>query len=129
MTEIQKQPFNKRALSAMLMFLSFILLPLSGIPLHYSRTNISEGMLDYVLSRASTGEGMLEHFLMSVHNMSALIFIIGVLIHLSLNWKSLIKYIVAKTEEYCQFRKEMIIALFTVVLIVGLFSSHTLHVH
>jgi cytochrome b561 len=129
MTEIQKQPFNKRALSAMLMFISFILLPLSGIPLHYSRTDISEGMLEYFLSRASTGEGMLEHFLMSVHNMSALIFLIAVLIHLSLNWKSLMKYIATKTDEYFQFRKEMIIALFTVVLIVGLFSSHALNVH
>jgi hypothetical protein len=115
MTEIQKQPFNKRALSAMLMFLSFILLPLSGIPLHYSRTNV--------------GEGIVEHFLMSVHDMSALIFLIAVLIHLSLNWKSLMKYIATKTEEYFQFRKEMIIALFTVVLIVGLFSSHALHIH
>ena len=129
MTEIQKQPFNKRAFSAMLMFFSFVLLPLSGIPLHYSRTNISEGMLNYFLSRASTGEGMFEHFLMSVHNMSALIFLIAVFIHLSLNWKSLLKYIATKTEEYFKFRKEMIIALFTVVVIVGLFSSHASHVH
>jgi hypothetical protein len=86
-------------------------------------------MLDYFLSKARTGEGMFEHFLMSVHNMSALIFLIAVLIHISLNWKSLMKYIATKTEEYFQFRKEMIIALFAVVLIVGLFSSHALHVH
>jgi hypothetical protein len=129
MTEIKKQPFNKRAFSAMLMFFSFICLPLSGIPLHYSRVNISEGMLDYFLSRASTGEGMFEHFLMSVHNMSALIFLIAVIIHLSLNWKSLMKYFATKTEEYFQFRKEMIIAFLTVVFIVGLFSSHALHAH
>ena len=129
MIKIQKQPFNKRALSAMFMFLSFILLPLSGIPLHYSRTNINERMLENVMSKASTSEGMFEHFLMSVHNMSALIFVIAVVIHLSLNWKSLMKYIATKTEEYFQFRKEMIIAILTVVLIVGLFSSHALHVH
>jgi hypothetical protein len=129
MTEVQKQPFNKRALSAMMMFLSFILLPLSGIPLHYTRTNISEGLLDYFLSRGSTGEGFFEHFLMSVHNMSALIFVIAALIHIGLNWKSLMKYIATKTEEYFQFRKEMIIALFTIILMVGLFSSHAFHIH
>jgi hypothetical protein len=110
-----KQPLNKRALTSMFMFFSFILLPLSGIPLHFSRT--------------SDGVGVLEHFLMSVHNMSALIFLIAVVIHLSLNWNALIKYIVTKTNEYFRFRKEMVIALVTVALIIGLFSSHAFHVH
>jgi len=110
-----KQPMNKRALTSMFMFISFIFLPLSGIPLHFSRT--------------SAGVGVLEHFLMSVHNMSALLFLIAVLIHLSLNWNALIKYIATKTSEYFRFRKEMIVAFVTVALIVGLFSSHALHTH
>jgi hypothetical protein len=113
MNEKIKQPMNKRALTSMFMFFSFILLPLSGIPLHYSRT--------------ASEPSVLEEFLMSVHNISALIFLIAVLIHLSLNWSALIKYIAAKTTEYFQFKKEMIIALITVVLIVGIFSSHVLH--
>jgi hypothetical protein len=99
----------------MFMFFAFIFLPLSGIPLHYSRTE--------------TEPGVLEHFLMSVHNISALIFLIAVFVHLVFNWNALKKYIVTKTVEYYQFKKEMIIALFTVALIVGLFSSHALHVH
>jgi hypothetical protein len=110
-----KQPLNKRALTSMFMFFSFILLPLSGIPLHFSRT--------------SADVGIIEHFLMSVHNMSALIFLITVVIHLSLNWNALIKYIATKTSEYFRFRKEMIVALVTVALIVGLFSSHAFHTH
>jgi len=113
MNETNRQPMNRRALTSLFMFFSFILLPLSGIPLHYSRTE--------------SVPSVLEHFLMSVHNISALIFLIAVLIHLSLNWSALIRYIAAKTTEYFQFRKEMIIALITVVLIVGLFSSHALH--
>ena len=127
MIETQKQPFNKRALSAMFMVFSFCLLPLSGIPLHYSRTDIGGEALEYILHGTRTGEGMWEHFLMSVHNMSAVIFLIAVLVHLILNWKSLTKYIATKTEEYFHFRKEMLIALFTVFFIVGLFSSHALH--
>jgi hypothetical protein len=110
-----KQPLNKRALTSMFMLFSFILLPLSGIPLHFSRT--------------SDGVGLLEHFLMSVHNMSALIFLIAVMIHLGLNWNALIKYIATKTSEYLRFRKEMIVALVAVALIIGLFSSHAFHVH
>ena len=115
MNETKNQKINKRAFTSMFLFFSFILLPLSGIPLHYTRTE--------------SGPGILEHFLMSVHNISALIFLIAVFVHLSLNWKTLIKYIAAKTTEYFQFKKEMIIALIIVVFVVGLFSSHALHVH
>ena len=97
MKDTVKQTMNKRALTSMFMFFSFILLPLSGIPLHFSRTG--------------DGVGVLEHFLMSVHNISALIFIIAVVIHLSLNWDALIKYIATKTSEYFRFRKELIFAL------------------
>lgn len=115
MVEIQKQSLKKRSLASMFMFFSFILLPLSGILLHFSRTH--------------TEARVLEHFLMSVHNMSALIFLVAVVIHLSLNWNALTKYMATKTSEHFQFRKEMIIALITIALIVGLFSSHALHVH
>ena len=115
MNKTTKQPFNRRALTSMLMFLSFLFLPLSGIPLHFSKTSV--------------GGEVYEHFLMSVHNMSALIFLIAVVIHISFNWNALIKYIVTKTSEYFQFKKEMIIALVTVALVVGIFSSHAFHTH
>ncbi len=114
MNETTKQPMNKRALTSMFMFFSFIILPLSGVSLHFSKT--------------STGEGVIEHLLMSIHNMSALIFLIAVVLHLILNWNALIKYVATKTSEYFHFKKEMIVALGTVLVIVGLFSSHALHI-
>jgi hypothetical protein len=113
MNEATKQPMNRRALTSMFMFFSFMLLPISGIPLHFSRTESEPSVL--------------EHYLMSVHNMSALIFLIAVVIHLSLNWGALTKYITGKTEEYFHFKKEMVIALITVLAIVGIFSLHALH--
>jgi len=114
MNNSTKQPMNTRALTSMFMFFSFVLLPISGIPLHFTRT--------------SDGVEVLEQFLMSVHNVSALIFIISVVIHLSLNLSAFIKYITTKTSEYFQFRKEMFIALITVLIIVGLISSHVFHI-
>lgn len=114
MNDTAKQPMNKRALTSMFMFFTFISLPISGVPLHFARTEAEPGVL--------------EHFLMSAHNISALIFLVAVFIHLVFNWNALTKYIVTKTIEYFQFRKEMVIAFITVVVIVGLFSSHALHV-
>jgi hypothetical protein len=110
MNDTTKQPMNKRALTSMFLVFSFILLPLSGIPLHFSRTSVEVGVL--------------EHYLMGIHNMSALIFLIAAVIHIVFNWNALKKYVATKTSEYFRFRKEMIIALITVLLIVGLFSSH-----
>ena len=114
MNSSTKTNMNRRALTSMFMFFSFILLPISGIPLHFTRT--------------SDGVGVLEQFLMSVHNVSAIIFVASVVIHLTLNWSALMKYIATKTSEYFQFRKEMIIALITVLIIVGLISSHVFHI-
>ncbi len=114
MSEIPQQALNRRALTSLFMLFSFLLLPLSGIPLHFSRTEAEPGVL--------------EHFLMSVHNISALIFLIATVIHLTFNWNAITKYIVTKTSEYFRFRKELILALAIIIAIVGLFSSHALHV-
>ncbi len=114
MNSTSRQSMNKRALTSMFMFFSFVCLPVSGIPLHYCRSG------DF-----STA----EHLLMSVHNMAATVFVIATVLHLVWNWTALTKYIIDKQREFFSFKREMLIALFVVVLLVGLFSSHALHVH
>ncbi len=113
MPQIQPQPLNKRALTSLFMLVSFLLLPLSGVPLHFSRTDAEPGVL--------------EHFLMSVHNMSALIFLVAAVIHLGFNWNALTKYVASRTNEYFRFRREVIIAFVTIAIIVAFFSSHAFH--
>ncbi len=98
----------------MFMLFSFLCLPFSGIPLHYVRGG-----------ELST----LEHWLMSVHNMAATIFVIAAITHLALNWKALSRYMVEKTVELFAFKREMIIGLVVVIILVGIFSSHAFHVH
>ena len=111
----QQQPVNRRALTSMLLLFSFVLLPVSGIPLHFSRFNAEFGLS--------------EHLWMSVHNASGLLFLLAAAAHLSLNGTALRKYIASKTGELSGFRKEMLLALAIVASVVGLVSSHALHVH
>jgi succinate dehydrogenase hydrophobic anchor subunit len=106
------QALNRRALTSLFMFFSFMCLPLSGMPLHYAR---GQAFSSY------------EHWLMSVHNMSATIFFVATVIHLTLHWSALTRYIATKTNEYLHFKKEMYIALAIVLAVVGVFSSHALH--
>jgi hypothetical protein len=101
---------NKRALTSMIVFFSFIILPVSGIPLHFARS--------------SSAPGQLEHFLMSLHNSSALIFLVASAFHISFNWKAIKSYIRKESAEFFRFRKEMVIALLVVVIIVGIISLH-----
>jgi hypothetical protein len=49
--------------------------------------------------------------------------------HLMPNWGALTKCILDNTSELFAFKREMIIALFAVLIIVGFFSSHPLHIH
>jgi hypothetical protein len=103
-----------RALTSLAMLFSFILLPLSGIPLHlYGSTALQDPF---------------HHTLMSIHNSTSIIFLISLIIHLVLNWKAITNYMFTKTKEYMNLKKEMLVALIIVLGIVGLFSSHVLHV-
>jgi len=110
----QKTGLNKRYLNVLLMLFSFILLPPSGIIIH---------------STHGMGEReLLRHLAMTVHNYSAVIFLITCVIHLAVNRKILLKYITDKSNEYFSFKREVMIALLIVFGIVGFFSMHVFHV-
>ena len=114
MNDIQKSSLNKRTLNVLIMFFSFMLLPASGIIIHST----------YMISEREP----LRHFAMSVHNLSAIIFLTTCVVHLIANRKALIKYISTKTNEYVRLRREALIAGLFVIGIVGLFSIHAFHV-
>ena len=107
---IQK-PFNKRAFVSVSMFLSGMILPVSGIMNH----NLQFDVL--TLER---------HFWMSVHNMSATLFCIFAVLHVVYNWKALMNHV--RKLKGIHISKEAIYAILLVIVIVGLFSSHAFHV-
>jgi hypothetical protein len=111
MESTKKKPFNRRAFTSVAMFLSGILLPVSGIMNH---------------KLAFSGFTPQYHFWMSVHNMSALIFCICALTHASYNWRALLGYINKVKSQ--RISKEALYAVILVLGVVGLFSSHALHV-
>jgi hypothetical protein len=109
--KVGKKRFNKRAFVSLAMFVSGLLLPVSGIMLH-------------VLQFEPLTEA--RHFWMSVHNMAAFLFTLFVVIHISYNWRSLIHY--ARMMKGIAVSREAIWAILLVACIVGLFSSHVFHV-
>lgn len=114
MNVLEKSSLNKRSLNVLIMFFSFLLLPFSGVVIH-STHEVAEG-------------DSLRHFAMSVHNLSAIIFLCACMLHLVVNRKVLIKYISEKTTQYSRFKRESVLALIIVLGIVGLFSIHVFHV-
>jgi len=114
MNEVVKQSLNKRQLNVLIMLFSFALLPFSGMMIHSTH-----GLAERELIR---------HFAMSVHNLSAIIFLTTAVIHLVTNRKALLKYITAKTNEYTGLKREALVAFIFVMGLVGLFAMHSLHV-
>ena len=108
---MKKKSFNKRAFASVAMFLSGILLPLSGIMNH---------------QLAFSAMTQQYHFWMSVHNMSALIFCISAVTHVTYNWRALLHYINKVKSQ--RMSKEAWYAIILVLGVVGLFSSHAFHV-
>jgi uncharacterized alpha/beta hydrolase family protein len=111
MGQFENKPFNKRAFISIVILLSGVLLVASGIVNHK------------LAFRAFTPT---RHFWMAVHNMSALIFTICVSIHVSYNWKVLTRH--ANKLKSMVISKEAIWAIILVAGVVGLVSSHVLHV-
>jgi len=110
-TKVEKKPFNKRAFVSIVMFLSVLALPVSGIMNH----NLQFELL--------TPE---RHFWMSVHNMSALLFTVCAIWHIAFNRRPLVNY--AKRATGILLSKEALTAFVLVLLLVGVFSSHAFHV-
>ncbi len=111
MEEITKQrSFNTRAFTAVVLFASGALLPVSGIMNHSLQMETMT---------------MARHFWMSVHNMSAVLFTTACVAHCVLNWKPLIKHI--HTAAHSLISREAGMALALVLSVVGLFAGHALH--
>jgi len=109
--EFKKKSFNKRAFISIATLMSGLCLPFSGIMNHQLQ-----------FERLS----MERHFWMTFHNISAILFVIFAIIHISYNWRALINYSRKAKEMFIS--KEALAAFALVVVIVGLFASHVLHV-
>jgi hypothetical protein len=110
--KVMKKPFNKRAFISTALFTSGLILPFSGLMNHILQFE------ELTVAR---------HFWMSVHDISGLLFVIFSIIHISYNWKALINY--AKKAKDIIISKEAFIAIILVILIVGLISSHAIHIN
>ena len=108
----QKKPFNKRAFISVALFVTGLALPVSGIMNH--------ALGFEPLSPA-------RHFWMSVHNMSALLFIICSVLHIGLNWRALLRSM--KNARHVVVSREALAAILLLLIVVGAFSSHAFHVH
>ena len=106
-----KKTFNKRAFVSIVMFLSGLCLPISGIMNHKLQSDLLS---------------VERHFWMSVHNSAAILFTIFAIIHISYNWKVLVHY--TKKVKEISISKEAISAIVLVIIIVGLISSHAFRV-
>lgn len=109
--EPNKKTFNRRPFVSIVMFLSGLCLPISGI-------------MDHKLQFDSLS--VERHFWMSVHTSAAILFTIFAIIHISYNWKVLVHY--TKKVKEISISKEAISAFFLVIIIVGLISSHAFHI-
>jgi hypothetical protein len=69
-----------------------------------------------------------QHIVMVTHNTAAIIFLVSVAIHVVLNRKLMLRYIVSKTNEYLAYRKEFVTAAVIVTGLILLIGTHPLHI-
>ena len=108
----KKSRLNKRALTSLFMFFSGFWLVPTGIIMHFVTQSSNE---------------LARYIVMSMHNTASVIFVASVVVHLTLNWKSMSRYITTKINEYSPFKTELIITAITVTVVILLIGTHPLH--
>jgi heme/copper-type cytochrome/quinol oxidase subunit 2 len=104
-----KRRLDRRALTSLFMFFSFLWLVPSGIVMHFA---------------AQASVELIRHIVMSVHNTASVIFLTSVVVHLIFNWKAMSRYMASKGNEYLPLRTELIIAAVAVTVLILLVGSH-----
>lgn len=99
---------KKRPITSTFAFISFIYLVPSGILVHF---------VDHGLKQ-------LDHIAGPIHWTSAMIFLVSAVIHLILNWKSMKRYMFSELKNLLVFRKEFLIVLSVVTLLVAFAGVH-----
>ncbi len=104
---MKKTALNRRALIALVMVYSFVLLPILGIALHFSDNASFQPV---------------RHLLMTVHNLVSIIFLVATALHLNLNKKPLLSYVKKKAGQASLIRTEIKLAALIVAspLILGI---------
>ncbi len=101
--------FNTRALLAVLMLGSFVLLPTFGLALHLSPDAPFQPT---------------RHLLMTFHNLAGIIFLITLIMHLILNRRPLWNYIIMTGGKVRLYRKELVVAVLILAIPLGLGILH-----
>jgi hypothetical protein len=104
------QNLKKRPITSIFAFISFIYLVSSGTLVHFS---VSEHGLE-----------QLKDVTVDIHLASAGIFLISVIIHIVWNWKVMKQYMFSEFKNILVFRKEFVIPLFLVTILVILAGTH-----
>lgn len=107
-----KHRLDRRALTSLFMFFAGLWLVPTGITMHFV---------------AQSPVGLIQHIVMSMHNTASVIFVASVVVHLTLNWKPMSRYITTKINEYSPFKAELMVAAITVTVLILLIGSHPLH--
>jgi hypothetical protein len=103
----EKRKFNNRSFISIAIIASALILVVSGLENHNLQFD------PFTVNR---------HLWMSIHNSSAFLFTLFISIHVYYNWRSLTKYF--GTIKNRLISKEAFIAIFCVIVFVGLISSH-----
>jgi hypothetical protein len=86
----------------------------SGIALHFA---------------SHDGATVWAHLFMSAHNAASLAFLAGAAIHVVMNWKTLTHYVRARMDDAARYRRELLIAVLGVSVLVLFAASHAFHAH
>ncbi len=126
MTEPLVRPvgLSARALAALALFWAGAWLVPSGIAMHFA-FNEWLGHSGLALQVAAQPEHTKWiRLFMSTHNTASLVFLAAAVLHVTLNWKTLIHYVKAKVGEYRRFRKELVIVVLGVSGLVLFVAFH-----
>ena len=103
--ELKKQ----RSITSLFALTSFIYLVPSGVFIHFL---------------PKTTDNSLYHLMMSIHWISSVIFLIAVILHILINWKSMKNNMISKVKDYSVIKGQFVAVMIITTVITLLFGFH-----
>jgi hypothetical protein len=113
-TSVSTRPFHKRGWVVFTVGLSALVLLISGMVLFVAPSGRIANSTQWALLWLDKGAWV------NLHNVFAILFVAGLVWHLTFNWKPLSNYIVSRATHHLNLRREMLAALAVILVLVVL---------